>query len=90
MGHNPENMIKKAISETIVEEIFRDLGFYVLKFGQENTINPIIQLESFVERCKGNFRLKNWKDPSEEINFLKKMPDFVLIDKEEDTYNSKT
>lgn len=86
MGSNPENMIKKAISETIAEEIFRDLGFYVLKFGQENTINPLIQLEKFVKGCEGNFKLKNWKDPSEEINFLKKMPDFVLIDKEGNTF----
>ncbi|MCK4647721.1 hypothetical protein KAT24_02220 [Candidatus Pacearchaeota archaeon] len=86
MGSNPENMIKKAISETIAEEMFRDLGFYVLKFGQENTINPLIQLERFVKECGGKFKLKHWEDPLEEITFLKKMPDFVLIDKEGNTF----
>jgi|TARA_Y100000310_G_C20619216_1_gene782343 hypothetical protein len=82
MGRNPEGMIKKAISETIVEEMFRDFGFYVLKFGQENTINPLTQLENFVKKCDGKFRLVRDGDWIEEITFLKKMPDFVIIDKD--------
>ncbi len=44
------NKIKGVISETIVEELLRDLGFYVLKMGQEHTINPIIHLKKFIKK----------------------------------------
>jgi hypothetical protein len=57
MGKFTENMIKKAISETIVEELLRDLGFFVLKLGQENTLNPLVQMKDFVTSCDGKFRL---------------------------------
>jgi len=58
MGYQAENMIKGAIAETIAEELFRDLGFLVLKLGQENTVNPITQLQSFIRACNGDFQLK--------------------------------
>tara|TARA_B100001971_G_scaffold139550_1_gene128903 strand:+ start:373 stop:534 length:162 start_codon:yes stop_codon:yes gene_type:complete len=44
------NKIKGVISEAIVEELLRDLGFYVLKMGQEHTINPIIHLKKFIKK----------------------------------------
>lgn len=78
MGKNPEGMIKKAISETIAEEMFRDLGFFVLRLGQENTLNPITQLNDFIAGCGGNFQLK-YGGPS--VDFIRRLPDFVIIDK---------
>jgi hypothetical protein len=38
MGRYTENMIKAVISETIVEEVLRDLGFFVLKLGHERLL----------------------------------------------------
>jgi len=86
MGDNTEGMIKKAISETIVEELFRDLGFFVLKLGQENTINPITQLEKFIKTCDGKFKLKrNYKlDCLKQINYASTMPDFLIVHKDGD------
>ncbi|MBW2991172.1 hypothetical protein KY348_05725 [Candidatus Woesearchaeota archaeon] len=78
MGKLTQQMIKKAISETIIEELFRDLGFFVLKLGQENTVNPLTQLQSFITSCGGKFKL-NYNDAP--ITFVRRLPDFVIIDK---------
>src|SRR3989344_668851 len=87
MGSNPENMIKKAISQTIVEEMLRDLGFYVLRMGQEDTANPLTQLEWFIKKCGGNFKLqKSGKGEYSKIDYLKKMPDFCVVNKDGDTF----
>ena len=80
MGNNPENMIKARIAETIVEELFRDLGFYVLKFGKENTINPLVNLESFIKACKGQFKLQ--KEDHKfiyPVSYINKLPDFIVV-----------
>lgn len=37
-------MIKGRIAETIVEELFREMGFRVFRYGMENTIPGIIPL----------------------------------------------
>lgn len=77
-----ERMIKKAITEAITEQMFRDLGFYVIKFGQENTINPLIQLEYFIKICKGEFHLEKEDEKHiSPITYAKKMPDFIVVDK---------
>ncbi|MFA5070819.1 MAG: hypothetical protein WC511_00420 [Candidatus Pacearchaeota archaeon] len=83
MGNNTEDMIKGSISQTIVEELFKDLGFYVLRTGQENIANPLTQLEHFIKECEGNFKLeKSEQREYLEIDYLKKMPDFCVISKE--------
>ena len=85
MGINPEDMIKKAITETIIEELFRDLGFYVLKFGKETTISPLIQLEQFIKICEGKFKLERedfkFIYP---ISYVNKLPDFLIVNKSGD------
>lgn len=74
-----ENMIKKAISECIIEEMFRNLGFFVLKMGQEHTFNPITQLQEFIQVCGGKFKINR---KFSQMNFLRTLPDFVIVDKE--------
>jgi len=82
MGKNPDNIIKGRIAETIVEEMFRELGFYVIKMGQEHTINPLVQLENFVKNCNGNFKINKGDfktlDP---IDYARTLPDFFIVDK---------
>jgi len=82
MVKNPDDMIKKAITETIVEELFRELGFFVLRFGQENTFNPIVQLQEFIINCDGKFKLEK-SDPEfvHPIDFIKTLPDFLIVHK---------
>ena len=77
-----DNKIKGDIAETIVENLFEKLGFYVFRIGQESTINPITHLERFIKSCGGEFKLENtaFMDFGE-IKYLKKLPDFVIIDK---------
>lgn len=77
MGRFTENMIKGAITETIVEELLRDLGFFVLKLGQEHTVSPLIQLTNFVASCGGNFKLDN----DIPRDYISNLPDFVIVDK---------
>lgn len=84
MGSNPDNMIKKAISEMIAEEMFKELGFYVLRIGQEDIVNPLTQLDWFIKKCGGKFKLKKDKGIIEmtEMSFFQKMPDLCIVDKE--------
>ncbi len=76
-------MVKGKIAETLAEELFRDLGFYVMKFGKEHTINPLIQLESFIKGCDGKFKLEGedykYIYP---VSYLNKLPDFIIVHKE--------
>ncbi|MEQ9285399.1 MAG: hypothetical protein RIG77_00745 [Cyclobacteriaceae bacterium] len=60
-----ENVIKGRIAETIVEELFKELGFQVYKYGMENSIPGIAEL------------LRGVKD--EVAMSIKKMPDFVIF-----------
>ena len=58
-------VIKGRIAETIVEELFRSLGFQVYKYGMEHSIPGITEL------------LKGIKDDVA-LN-IRKMPDFVIF-----------
>ena len=58
------NMIKGRIAETLVEQLFLELGFQVFKYGMENTIPWIMTL------------LK-WVRDDVSLN-IRKMPDFVV------------
>jgi len=83
MGYNTESMIKSAICETITEELFRELGFYVLKLGQENILNPITQLQHFIYKCSGKFQLTKFKkDCISSIDYVRKLPDFLIVHKD--------
>jgi hypothetical protein len=85
MGACTEPMIKKSISECIVEEMFRDLGFYVIRIGKEHTISPLVQLQSFVKNCGGEFKLeKETKEFLSPIGFVNKLPDFLIVHKNGD------
>lgn len=66
-NENPwvSGVIKGRIAETIVEELFRALGFQVYKYGMENSIPGIADL------------LKGIKD--EVAMQIRKMPDFVIF-----------
>lgn len=80
MGKFTELMIKKAISECIVEEMFRDLGFYVMSYGKEYILNPLVQLQKFIPECGGKFKIKNsWGDYILPKDIIDRMPDFVII-----------
>ncbi len=47
MEKDLHKMIKGRIAETIVEELFREMGFRVFRYGMENTIPGIIpQIEN--------------------------------------------
>ena len=77
-----ESKIKGTIAETIIEELFQKLGFYVMKLGKEYTINPLTQLQKFIKNCNGKFRLdkENHKDIIQ-LSYLNKLPDFIIVNK---------
>ena len=77
-----DGMIKGRIAETIAEEMFKNKGFYVMKFGKEHTLNPLTNLQQFIYSCGGKFKLKH-TDTSKQIS---KIPDFVIVNKEGEVY----
>ncbi len=77
MGQGTDEMIKKAISQTIVDEMFRELGFYVLRMGEEDIANPLTQLDYFIKKCGGKISIDK-----KDIEVIRKMPDFCIISKE--------
>jgi hypothetical protein len=76
-----ERKIKGGIAETIIEYMLRDLGFFVIPLGQEKTINPITQLEFFINQYEQEFKLKRHKYIDDPISNLSTLPDFAVIDK---------
>ncbi|MDD3976376.1 MAG: hypothetical protein PHN22_04405 [Candidatus ainarchaeum sp.] len=72
--------IKGRIAECIADELFKELGFFVMKYGQEHQVEPITQLQNFIKRCGGNFKLK-YSDPKFEnsFDFVRRMPDFLIV-----------
>jgi hypothetical protein len=82
MIKNVEDMIKKSVSETIVDEMLRELGFYVIRLGKEYAAAPLTQIEQFVRTCGGNLNLK--KEDHEfvySVSYINKLPDFAFVDK---------
>ncbi len=84
MTNNPEKRIIGKIAETIVEEMLKEIGFLVMKLGQENTINPLNQLPYFINKCTNTENFKNfWLNKDEknidEATFVDKLPDFVIV-----------
>jgi hypothetical protein len=66
---NPENMLKGRIAETLVEELLRQSGNIVYRFGYEAIVQNLVQLEEKFDR---------YSEAGEKIRV---MPDFIVIDK---------
>ena len=65
---NPESMLKGRIAETLVEELLRQSGNVVYRFGYEAIVQNLVQLEeSFDRNCEVGERIRV-------------MPDFIVID----------
>ncbi len=62
--HYTESIIKGRIAETLIQELFLNLGYSVFRYGMENTIPGIMTL------------LKGVK--SETAKQIRRMPDFVI------------
>ncbi|MBI5187473.1 MAG: hypothetical protein HZA07_00120 [Nitrospirae bacterium] len=66
---NPESMLKGRMAETLVEELLRQSGNIVYRFGYEAIIQNLTQLEESFDRY------------SEVGERLRAIPDFIVIDK---------
>lgn len=73
--------IKGRISEMLFEELFINLGFFVIKIGQEHTATPLIQIEKFIKTCGGDFRIDRKSEDNVELDYIRRLPDFAIIDK---------
>lgn len=66
---NPESMLKGRMAETLVEELLRQSGNIVYRFGYEAIVQNLTQLEEKFDR---------FSDVGEHIRAI---PDFIVIDK---------
>lgn len=73
--------IKGRISEMLFEELFINLGFFVIKIGQEHTATPLIQIEKFIKTCGGDFKIDRKAEDNIELDYIRRLPDFAIIDK---------
>ncbi len=60
-------MIKGRIAETLIEELFLSLDYYVFRYGMENTVPGVMKL---LRGVRGDV-----------ADNIKRMPDFVIQDK---------
>lgn len=60
-----ENMIKGRIAESLIEQLFLQLGYSVYRFGMENTIPGIMN------KLQGS-------SPKSVVHEISKMPDFII------------
>jgi len=74
-----ENIIKGRIGEAIAEEMFKEMGFFVMKLGKEHTANPLDQIRSFVHKCGGKFELEKLGMEIREITHINVLPDFIIV-----------
>lgn len=66
---NPESMLKGRIAEVLVEELLRQSGNIVYRFGYEAIVQNLVQLEE---------RFDRYSEVGERIRAI---PDFIVIDK---------
>jgi hypothetical protein len=71
---NPENMLKGRIAETLIEELLRQSGNIVYRFGYEAIVQNLVQLEESFDRN------------SEVGERIRVIPDFIVIDKDTIAY----
>jgi len=79
MKLEPEKIIKGRIAEAIAEEMFKELGFFVMKLGKEHTANPLDQLKNFIKSCNGEFELEKLNQEIREITHINVLPDFIIV-----------
>jgi hypothetical protein len=72
-----EGYIRGRIAETIAEWMFRDFGFYVIKFGQEHEVSPLTQLKEFLTQFKVDFPKGN-EYLTGDFGQIQVLPDFVV------------
>jgi hypothetical protein len=65
---NPENVLKGRMAETLVEELLRDSGNIVYRFGYEAIVQNLVQLEE---------RFDRYTEVGEKIRAI---PDFIVLD----------
>ena len=75
----PGKIIKGRIGETVAEEMFKELGFFVMKLGKEHTANPLDQIKDFVNTCGGDFKLEKLGREIREITHINVLPDFIIV-----------
>ncbi|MBS3125575.1 sigma-70 region 4 domain-containing protein [Candidatus Woesearchaeota archaeon] len=73
-----ERMVKGKIAEVLIEHAFRDMGFLVCHLGKEYMTIPTTQMEYFTKAFKDDF---SFTDLGDNADFLKTLPDFVIIHK---------
>jgi len=66
---NPESMLKGRMAETLFEELMRQSGNIVYRFGYEAIVQNLTQLEEKFDR---------YNEVGERI---RAMPDFIVIDR---------
>lgn len=66
---NPESMLKGRMAETLFEELMRQSGNIVYRFGYEAIVQNLAQLEESFDRY------------SEVGERIRAIPDFIVIDK---------
>jgi len=72
-----ERMVKSVISKTLIEELFRNIGLYVVKYGKEYHASHLTQLSYFVKAYDTKFKLEK----SESKELIDKSPDFITVSK---------
>lgn len=66
---NPESMLKGRMAETLFEELMRQSGNIVYRFGYEAIVQNLTQLEEKFDRY------------SEVGELIRAIPDFIVVDK---------
>jgi len=93
MALETEPVIKSRIAEAIIEQLFKKLGFYVIKTGKEHIADPLTQLQDFMNKCnekcelkhQHNFRIQR-DDYINPESHLGKLPDFTIVLPDGNTY----
>jgi hypothetical protein len=74
-----ERKIKGNINETIVEFMLKDLGFYVIKLGQEHKVEPIVQLQNYFIKQDSNFNIFTNIRKEDGFEQIRSLPDFLVV-----------
>jgi hypothetical protein len=73
--------IKGDINETIIDFMLKELGFYVIKLGQEYKVEPIIQLEEFIREQNVDFQIFAKHKRNDGFEQIRNLPDFLIVKK---------
>lgn len=70
MSFEPENILKGRMAESLVEELLKQCGSKVYRFGYEAVLQNLTQIETILER------------DNEVAERIRAIPDFLVIDRE--------